>query len=282
MWFKGQRYWFCCMLACMLFCSAASLYASPETVSPQQVLTVGVVPQFDMRHIHAVWRPILDELEQRTGMKFVLKGAATIPGFERDLSTGEFDLAYINPYQMIKEGLRQGYRALVRDRLDLYGIVVVAENSPIHSVRELKGQAVAFPAPNALGATLMVRAELLDQYGVEIIPRYVSSHTSVYLNVALAENLAGGGVQKTLEQQKGELQHALRVLYKTRSVPSHPLVIHPRVPQDVQTKIQASLLGMWQDLKTQELLTRVPYNELHPARAEDYAPLAGMGLERFE
>lgn len=255
--------------------------AAPDSDARPQVLTVGVVPQFDLRRIHAVWRPILDELEKRTGLEFALRGAATFSAFERDLAMNEFDLAYINPYEVVAVCEEQGYQPLVRDQQDLYGILVVARNSPIHSVHELKGQTVAFPAPNALGATLMVRAELFDRHGIEVIPRYVSSHSSVYLNVALEENVAGGGVQKTLQQQKDELQNALRILYKTRSVPAHPLVVHPRVPAPLQEKIRDALLAMWQDPASQALLSRVPYSELRPARIEEYHPLAEMGLERF-
>ncbi|HHJ80801.1 MAG TPA: phosphate/phosphite/phosphonate ABC transporter substrate-binding protein [Candidatus Tenderia electrophaga] len=248
-----------------------------------KVLTVGVVPQFDISRIQTIWRPILDEMEKRTGLKFVLSGAATIPAFERDLIQGEYDLAYINPYQVVRVGERQGYQPLVRDvSQNLYGIVVVPSNSPIQSVEQLKNQVVAFPAPNALGATLLVRAELYDRYGVEVVPRYVLSHSSVYLNVVLDEVVAGGGVQKTLNRQSEALQSRLRVLYKTASVPSHPVVVHRRVPAQIRRQLLDAMLALGQDAVGRELLSAVPIAKLGVAETKDYQALTEMALGRFQ
>ena len=257
-------------------------HAGPPVPKGATVLSVGVVPQFDVRQIHAVWRPILDELEQRTGYEFVLRGASTIPSFERDLAVGAFDLAYINPYHAVTVSGRR-YTPLVRDvGTELYGILVVAAQSPIQSVEALRDQVVAFPAPMALGAALLTRAELLDRYGIEVVPRFVQSHSSVYLNVALDEAAAGGGVQKTLEQQPEELREALRVLYKTRRVPPHPIVIHERVAPEVRQRLLQALLSMGRDPAGQALLNKVPITELGPAAIEEYQFLRGLGLERFQ
>lgn len=272
-------------LACLLFVFSLAVNAASETApsGAPKVFTVGVVPQFDLPRIHAVWRPILDEMEKRTGYKFILSGAATIPAFERDLAQGEYDLAYINPYQVVKVRESQGYQPLVRDvGRDLYGIVVVPRNGPIQTIEKLRGRELAFPAPNALGATLLVRAELFDRYGIEVVPRYVLSHSSVYLNVALEEAVAGGGVLKTLRQQSDELQDRLKVIYKTSAVPSHPIVAHRRIPEAVRQQLQDVMLTLAHDAAGRELLSKVPIIEMGVANVKDYHRLGEMGLERFE
>jgi len=278
-----SRYFLASGLICLVLMFALPGYAATTFEASPKTLTVGVVPQFDIPRIQAIWRPILDEMEKRSGNKFVLSGAATIPEFERDLIQGEYDLAYINPYQVVKVGERQGYQPLVRDvSQNLHGIVVVPSNSPIQSVEQLKNRVVAFPAPNALGATLLVRAGLYDRYGFEVVPRYVLSHSSVYLNVALEEVIAGGGVQKTLSQQPEELQDRLRVLYKTDSVPSHPVVVHRRVPVQIRQQLLSVMLALGQDAVGRDLLSAVPIVEIGVAKVKDYQPLTEMGLERFQ
>lgn len=272
-------------LTCLLSLFALPANAAPEASSEnsESVITVGIVPQFDLRRIQIIWRPILDEMEKRTGLKFALRGAATIPAFERDLMHGDFDIAYVNPYLAVKANKRQGYQPLVRDvGRGLYGILVVPRNSPIQSVAELNDQQLAFPAPNALGATLLLRAELFDRYGVEVAPRYVMSHSSVYLNVALEEVVAGGGVQKTFSRQSAELQDRLRVLYKSDTVPSHPVVVHRRVSTAVRQQLLDVLLALGQDADGRELLSKVPIAEIGTAEIKDYQRLGEMGLERFE
>ncbi|MCK4952060.1 MAG: phosphate/phosphite/phosphonate ABC transporter substrate-binding protein [Gammaproteobacteria bacterium] len=244
--------------------------------------TVGVVPQFDIRRIHAIWRPILNELGNRTGHNFVLRGSATIPSFEKEFSTGNFDFAYMNPYHVVIASRDQGYIPLIRDvGRKLYGIIVVRKDSPIKSVAELDGKKVAFPAPNALGATLLSRSELLDKYQVSVIPDFVQTHSSVYLNVALGEAVAGGGVQKTLARQTPEISDSLRVLYRTQKVSPHPFVAHPRVPEPMRQKILDAMLEIGKTAKGQEMLAKIPMNQVGPATMSDYSPLDDMKLERF-
>ena len=207
----------------------------------------GVVPQFEQRKLFRIWRPILDELEKRTGLSFHLVGSPKIPVFEKKYMAGIYDFAYMNPYNILQAYKSQGYIPLIRDggRV-LKGVLVVRKDSPIQSMKELAGKQVAFPARNALGASLMIRADLDRLHVVEIIPRYVQTHSSVYLHVAMGMTEAGGGVVSTLRAQKAEIQNRLRVLYETQAVNPHPVSVHPRVPLEDQEKVRRAFLAMAQ------------------------------------
>ena len=158
--------------------------------------TFGVVPQFEARRIVEIWEPILDRVADAAGIDLTLMGSADIPAFERELATGKLDFAYMNPYHLVVAHDAAGYLPLVRDvGRTLFGIIVVHRDSSIQAPADLDGKTVAFPAPNALGASLLVRAELDRKFQVRITPRYVSSHTSVYLNVVTRQTDAGGGVR---------------------------------------------------------------------------------------
>jgi phosphonate transport system substrate-binding protein len=246
------------------------------------VYTVGVVPQFDARRIHAIWRPILDALEEKTGLRFSLRGSPTIPAFEKGFIQGSFDFAYMNPYHILPANQKQGYMPLVRDaERTLYGVLVVARDSPIQQVSDLDGKTVAFPAPNALGASLMIRADFQNIFKIQVLPRYVKSHSSVYLNVVLGETAAGGGVQKTLGQQPENIREALRVLYTTDHVAPHPFTVHPRVPDAVRKKVRVALLSLAKTEAGKDMLARIPIKRIGIASMDDYRPLADLGLERF-
>lgn len=39
-----------------------------------RVYSVGIVPQFEVRRMHQIWRPILDQVEDKTGVRFIIKG----------------------------------------------------------------------------------------------------------------------------------------------------------------------------------------------------------------
>ena len=246
------------------------------------VYSVGVVPQFEARRITEIWQPVLDEVSRRSGIKLELKASSNIPRFDKQLSAGEFDFAYMNPYHAITSNEKQGYIPLVRDNSrDLFGIIVVKKDSPILSVSELDGKTLAFPSPNALGAALLPRAELDRKFNIKINEIYVNSHSSVYLNVLFGKAAAGGGVQKTLSQQPEKIRDNLRILYKTDQIPPHPLSVHPRVNKMIQNKVQAAFIELGNSKKGKELLKQIPIGEIGSASIDDYDPIRKMSLDKY-
>lgn len=269
------------VLTLLTTCSAP-LATSAANNQGERFYTVGIVPQYDARKIHATWSPILRQLEQETGYRFKVVGAPTIPEFEKEFIAGRFDFAYMNPYHVLLANKNQGYIPLVRDvGKRLHGILAVKKESPITDPKELHGKRVSFPAPNALGASLMMRADLHDLIGISVTPRYVKTHSSVYLNVALGLTEAGGGVQKTLSQQPQEIRDTLRVIYKTRDVAPHPFSAHPSVPQAVVERVKQALLEMGTSELGRAKLRQIPIGDIGPASMADYIPLNKMELERF-
>jgi phosphonate transport system substrate-binding protein len=247
-----------------------------------ETYAVGVVPQFNARTLQSIWTPILQELERRTGHTFELRGSKSISAFEKQFMAGEFDFAYMNPYHFILARKTQGYLPLVRDTgKRLRGILVVRKDVAIDDVEQLQDKAIAFPSPNALGASLMLRAQLAREFNLRFEPRYVKSHDSVYLNVVTGRMAAGGGVGRTLARQPSEVREQLRVLYTTPAVASHPVTVHPRVPETVRSMVKNALIAMGESESERQLLAKIPIGTAGEALSEDYVPLQKMGLDAF-
>jgi len=250
--------------------------------SQEKIYKIGVVPQFETRRLHSTWNPILEHLNKLTGYQFKLVGAPTINDFEIAFMQGKYDFAYMNPYHFILANQLQGYLPLVRDiGKKLHGVLVVNKNSGINKVSQLDGKVIAFPAPNALGASLLMRQELNDDFSIKIKPSYVNSHDSVYLNVLLGEALAGGGVQKTFNKQPAQYQNSLKILYKTRSVAAHPLVVNSNISKQVRDKVFKALLAMGKTKTGADLLANIPIKQIGKANIDDYLPLKSINLDRF-
>lgn len=241
---------------------------------------VGVVPQFEQRRIFEVWSSILDEIEEKTECKFELIGSKTILEFEKSFQEGVYDFAYMNPYHAVMAKKAQGYEPIVRSgSKKLKGILVVKKDSPIQNVNELKDKELAFPSPNALGASLLMRAELATKHDTPVQPKYVKTHSSVYLHVAKGLTIAGGGVGRTLAEQPDHIKNSLRVLYTTTPVHAHPLVAHPRVGEDYSKKLQSAWLALAEEQKM--LFDGVPMKESIATSYDDYVGLEDFGLENF-
>ena len=250
----------------------------PTVADTTTVYRVGIVPQFDSRTTYNIWTPILAQLQTRTGLRFELVGSPNFPAFEKEFERQEFDFAYTNPYHAVMSASH--YVPLVRDvAAQLQGVIVVHIDSPIKKLSDLQGKNMDFPAPNALAASLLPRAKL-NEAGITVQARYVKTHTSVYLNVALGQTDAGGGVQQTLEQQPIAVRKKLRVIDRTIAVASHPLLANRRISQDVQEKVRAALLALGETADGRAMLSRIPMDKVGLAIPATYEALKQMGLHK--
>ena len=268
-----------------LFASLFSLLLAllPNTaVSADQTFTLSVVPQFTPVDIGLRWSPLLRRLEAETGFGFQLRLVDKMPQFETDFLTGTPDLLYLNPYHMVMASKAHGYLPLARGTEPQFGILVVDNNRKIKHLHDLNGKRLAFPAPNAFGASLYMRALLSEKEGLNFITDYVGTHQNVYRHVIMGEAEAGGGIRTTLEKESSNLQNRLRVLYTTPGVAPHPIAAHPRVPLATREKITAALLKIGGDDAGRKLLADVELDQIIRADyARDYQPLEKLKLERY-
>jgi phosphonate transport system substrate-binding protein len=270
----------CFLMVTFLFFQPVAWAAEPGEPAAT-TYTLSIVPQFEQRKMYATWKPIVDELELRTGLRFNLITTLAIQDFHNAYARGEFDFVYVNPYHIVRFHDSQEYIPLVADTVPLRGIIVVRKDGPIKTPADLEGKTAAFPSPNALGASLLVRSDLEQVHHIRAKPLYVKTHSSVYLHVAKDLAAAGGGVEKTLQEQDASLRAQLRVIYTTRSCPSHPVAAHPRVPPEVQDKVRKALLAMQETAEGKEMLGKIPVKQFIPVTYDNYAPMRAWGLEKY-
>jgi len=253
-----------------------------QAATAAETWTVAVVPQFPATEIHAAWTPALERLSAQTGHVFRLVPYASIPHFEAAFRAGTPDFVFLNPYHMVMARAAQQYEPLVRDGASpLTGVLVVPADSPARSLQDLRGQRVAFPAPNAFGASLYLRA-LLAERGIAIEPAYVRTHSNAYRHVLTGDAAAAGGVRQTLKTEDEAVQRGLRVIFETPPSAPHPLAAHPRVTAAVQRAVRDALLGWTARASDAALLA--PIQIAAPVAADyrrDYAPLERLRLEKF-
>jgi phosphonate transport system substrate-binding protein len=265
--------------ACLLLNSASAL----AQALPDAPLRLGVVPQFPSVELQRNWAPIAQVLAQACGRPVRFQVSLSIPEFESQFLAGEFDIAYMNPYHAVMARQAQGYQPLVREgQRALKGILVVRADSELKSIADLAGQRIAYPAPNAFGASLYMRALLEREHRVMTRPDYVRTHSNAYRHVIAGQSAAAGGVMATFKSEPAAIRDQLRVLYETPPVAPHPLVAHPRVSREAMDCISRTLLQGETDPATAKLLAAVQLP--HPVAAvyqRDYQPLERLALDRY-
>ncbi len=276
------------ILAALVNLLSVVLPAQADTPAPIK-LTFGVAPQQAVTSVAEAWTPLLAYLSNKTGYALEFRTAQDILTFDRRIKTGEFDFAYFNPLLYTIYSRASGYRAVAKEKdTQLVGIVVVPKDSGYKSLKDLKGVTMAFPSPMAFAATILPQLSL-KQMGVEVVPRYVSSHESVYRTVALGLYPAGGGIVKTYDAVDPAVHDQLRILWKSAPYTSHPIAVHARVPQQVSQRVVAALLAMAGDPKGAELLAAAGYKGFVAAKDSDYDDIRKLegsinhsGLDRKE
>lgn len=246
-----------------------------------QVYTLGVIPQWKSKEVLKRWQPVLEELKKQ-GIEFKFSSAPSIPEFEKRLVNGEYDFAYTNPYQVLIGNRAQGYLPLVRDHSrGLKGILVVKKNSKVSDVKQLDNKKFMFPAPNALGASLLMRAELAKKVGIKVNPNYVKTHNAVYRSVAFGTGAAGGGVLRTFNSLPEDIKGKLKIIYETTPVSPHPLMAHPRIPKVEIEKVKQAFLSLGDSGEGKDKLKGIPMKQIGEATMDDYKLLDELGLDQF-
>ena len=275
-WIIRYKRGFAFALAACLLMTAHSLMAETD-----KTYTLGVVPQYEQRKLFTIWKPITEELSRRTGLDIQLAVTLTIPDFEVALEKGTYDFVYANPYHILRVNKSQNHIPLVRDREPLRGILVVRHDSPITDVKELAYKTLAVPSPNALGASLLIRADLEKLYGIRMDMLNARTHSSVYLNVLNGLTDAGGGVQKTLNEQKQEIRDGLRILYTTRAMPSHPIAAHHRIKAETRERVRKAVLEMSATPAGKAMLDAIPMPSPVSTSLDDYLVMEKWGLASY-
>ncbi len=200
------------------------------TTAATNDLVLGIVPQQSATRLAKIWIPLIDRLNEKTGLNIRFATAKDIPTFESCLVAGAYDLAYMNPYHYVVFSKAPGYRAFAHQKKKkLKGILVASRDSGITSLDDLRNKKIAFPSPAAFGASVLPRAEMAAR-GISFEPQYVKSHDSVYRAVVAGIYPAGGGVLRTFGSIPEDIRGKLNVFYETKAYTPHAFAAHPDLP----------------------------------------------------
>ena len=271
------------LVAAIIVFTLVNMTPAAWASNSERSYSFGVVPQQSAKRLATLWTPVLHYISQQSGIKLHFRTAKNIPEFEKQLAAGEYDFSYMNPYHFTVFNQNPGYKALaVRKNQPIRGIVVVKKDSPIQSLAELEQQTLAFPSPAAFAASVLPRAELANG-NINHRSQYVSSHDSVYLNVAKGLFPAGGGVKRTLNNTNPKIKEQLRILWTSAAYTPHAIAFHPDIPPADQSLIQQAFINMSNDPVGKQLLISLKIKHgLIKASDTDWDDVRNLGLELLD
>jgi ABC-type phosphate/phosphonate transport system substrate-binding protein len=186
---------------------------------------------------------------------------------EPGLNTGFFHLALISPLEYARLPQPERFTVVAvpadeRGQVARPAVLVVAADSAIQSVEDLRGKTVAFGPAND-SRTHAAALELLAQHGLkpgdlslELLPlpgslKHMPNMRAVAQSVMHASSDAGfidaaawEAFPELAEREDDPARGRLRVIAKTSAVPEQLVVGSPKLDQAVMEKVRAALLAL--------------------------------------
>lgn len=264
--FSSLRFLVCFISAILLpLPSIASDALATPIAGP---LLFGVLNQQSPIQTAERWNPILRYLQKKTGIHFQLKMGSTVEQTDAMMGREEFDLVFTNHnFQTEFDGK---YKVLAHwAGRPIYGVIVVPEDSPIRSLKDLQDRAVAFPSGDAF-AGYAVPIVALREAGISVTQKFAGNQEGALAQLKARQVDAAAVNSRFVEPYCQRSGLHTRTLYTSDAYHEIPIVIHPRIPPKVATEIRSALIGMAADPSAASTLKEANCPGFEVAEEQDY------------
>jgi phosphonate transport system substrate-binding protein len=241
----------------------------------------GVHPLHNPQRLQEVFGPLMSYLSDNiNGVQFKLEASRNYAAYDKKLYSHKFHFSLPNPFQTIN-AIDKGYKVFgkMADDENFRGIILVRKDSGIEKVTDLIGQAVSYPAPTALAATMMPQY-YLQTHGVDVMNdldnRYVGSQESSIMNVYLKNTSAGSTWPppwNALSKERPELERELKVIWQTPHLLNNSLIVLPEIPDSIVIKVAQLLFDLHNNSTGQAILSVMHLSRFEKADNNTYQPV---------
>ncbi len=208
----------------------------------------GVVPLENAVVMNKKFMPLVEYLNKKLGMEYIIKVGKDYAEAIDDLGTGRVHVASQTPTTYIEGKHKYGTKLLgyfAKDGSPTYrSAIVVSKNSAIKSVAELRGKRFAFGSEKSTGSTLVPMAMLaeagitlnnLSQYA------YLGSHDIVANAVLKGEFDAGGMMESVVADFADKGIVAIKI---SEPIPQFPICVNKDLDPEFVEKIKEALISI--------------------------------------
>lgn len=253
---------------------------------------LAVHPLHNPGKLARAYQPLVDHLNRHiTGARFALEASRDYAAYEakfRASGAEKPELLLPNPWQSL-QAMKVGYGiiAMAGNAEDFKGLFIVRRDSPIRIPADLKGKAVAYPAPTALAACIMPQW-FLHRNGIDvnrdIENRYVGSQESSILN-AFGGQVAAAATWpppwRAFQKEHPQEAAQLKVIWETPHLLNNSVMVRDDVPAAIGDRVRELLTGLHETPEGRAILAGMETSRFHAADDASYAPVREF-VTRFE
>lgn len=237
-------------LRLLLVIVGLGLFVGPAAAAePQRPIEIGVMPYLSTAKLIAGHQPLRRFLEETYKRPAVLSTAPDFPTFQQRTLAGDYDLIITGPplaWQAQKEG--KTVLVAVADRA-LRIITVVAKDSPIRSMAELRGQKVGVLPPPSFAPAILV--DILREHGLkagtDVGVHYDKTPYNSVKAAAMGDLAAAAYPTVSLPSLPRELLDQVRTIHESQEFPAVTFSVRRAADLPTPEDIQATLFRFVRD-----------------------------------
>ncbi|MCK5718408.1 MAG: phosphate/phosphite/phosphonate ABC transporter substrate-binding protein [Thiomargarita sp.] len=263
-----------------LFLFSSTLTAE---IIPEEAYVLGVHPYVTAKELLKRFTPLIDYLTNKLEQPVVLRVAKDYASHIKLVGENKVDIAYMGPVPYVKLVKKYGYKPLlakiqVKGKSTFQGAIIIAENSPIKTITDLRGKGFAFGSPNSTMSHFVPRF-VLWQFGITTSQlnhyKFIKNHENVVWGVLLGE-FEAGAVKKDVFNQYA--QTGIKILTLTPPIAVHVFVATQNFPVEKLDKLRTLFLNINTHSQAKTILTSIKKSitGMAEVKDEDYDELRNI------
>ena len=236
-------------------------------------LTLAVLPYQVPPHIYDLWTPLADFLSGKLGVFVRVTTTNVYEDYARKVVVQRPELAYFNPLQYLTAHRDGGYDALVAPNQNTLGRLIVRADSPIRTLRDLRGRTIALLPPSAMPGHHQAKALLLDvglvadrDYAVVVVENF-----NFLIDRVVGRRVDAGAVGvMPFNTLPVATKAKLRILAETPPQPPSVFAARRDIDPALREAIARAFLSLSDETRGREILRSFAWNRLVRATDADY------------
>ena len=227
-----------------------AMAAGDGTAKPG-VLMVGFIPAEDARAMIRQSKPIADKLSKAIGMKVEMFVGSDYNATIEALRAGHIDVALLGPFSYVLATTQADVEAFAITvtaktmQPGYHSIIITQKNSPINSLKDIKGHTYAFVDPGSTSGYMVpsaffVRAGIVPEKDFKQV-MYSGGHDASIVAVAEGKVEAASVADRILERAfaKGLADRKkIKVIWQSDLIPNNPMLYRKALSEGLKKKIR--------------------------------------------
>jgi len=268
------------------FAFLIALICPLEALAVEKII-FSISPQRNVSELAKLWIPILNEIQNQSGLEITFTTATDAKTFNKRLKRTEADAAFIDPYafsSLSKDNYSAFAKPLNLDKeADHLGIIVVRKDTPFQTIDDLAGKVFSFPNTESFSASVLPRFHM-QATQTPYKAMFTRSGISSALSVLRGFSDAAGLEVSVYNSMPYAFKQNLRIVWTStpsdlcRGMKNHPFVfaIKKSLPIEVKDKLAKAVMSMNETPKGKRLLKSLGFKEIQVATNSEWAGLSNL------